>query len=88
VVLAGRHAFPVPPDHARLTIIFDLQAELIAGVVRDEADHGEPFAGWMELTRAIERGLQAARQATDAGSSSRGPSVPGVDGSDGPGGGT
>jgi hypothetical protein len=56
----------VPPDHARLTIIFDLQAEPIAGIVGDEAGHGEPFAGWMELTRAIERGLRAARQPTGA----------------------
>jgi hypothetical protein len=56
----------VPPDHARLTIIVDLQAEPIAGILRDEDGHGEPFAGWMELTRAIERGLHAARQATGA----------------------
>jgi hypothetical protein len=63
---AGGHAFSVPPDHARLTIIVDLQAEPIAGILRDEDGHGEPFAGWMELTRAIERGLHAARQATGA----------------------
>lgn len=49
------------PDHARLTIVFDLQADPIAGVVLDDEDHGEPFAGWMELTRAIERSLEAAR---------------------------
>lgn len=54
----------VPPDHARLSIVFDLQADPIAGVVRDSAGRGVPFAGWMELTRAIERALDAARHAT------------------------
>jgi hypothetical protein len=53
----------VPPDHARLSIVFDLQADPIAGVVCDIAGHGQPFAGWMELTRAIERALDAARRA-------------------------
>ena len=53
----------VPPDHARLSIDFDLQADPIAGVVCDIAGHGLPFAGWMELTRAIERSLDAARRA-------------------------
>jgi hypothetical protein len=53
----------VPPDHARLTIDFDLRADPIAGVIRDDAgDRGAPFAGWMELTRAIERALDAARR--------------------------
>jgi predicted metalloprotease len=53
----------VPPDHSRLTIVFDLQADPIAGVVCDDADdRGAPFAGWMELTRAIERALDAARR--------------------------
>ena len=58
--------FSVPPDHARLTIVFDLQADPIAGVVCDDGDRGGPFAGWMELTRAIERALDAARQARGA----------------------
>lgn len=53
----------MPPDHARLTIVFDLRAEPIAGILRGEDGQGEPFAGWMELTRAIERALRAARQA-------------------------
>lgn len=53
----------MPPDHARLTIVFDLRAEPIAGILRGEDGDGEPFAGWMELTRAIERALHAARQA-------------------------
>jgi hypothetical protein len=51
------------PDRARLTIDFDLRADPIAGVVHDASGHGEPFAGWMALTRAIERTLDAARRA-------------------------
>jgi hypothetical protein len=64
--------FLVPLDHARLTIAFDLRADPIAGVVcaadgaGGSGEHGEPFAGWMELTRVIERGLAAARQAAVA----------------------
>jgi predicted metalloprotease len=55
--------FCVPSDHARLTIVFDLQADPIAGVICDDADgQGAPFAGWMELTRAIECALNAARR--------------------------
>jgi hypothetical protein len=66
-VPAGRQSCLVPPDHARLAIVFDLSADPIAGVVhRDDAGQGEPFAGWMELTRAIERGLAAARRAAAA----------------------
>lgn len=54
--------FSVPSDRARLTIVFDLQADPIAGVICDGADDpGVPFAGWMELTRAIECALDAAR---------------------------
>jgi hypothetical protein len=57
----------VPPDYARLTIVFDLQADPIAGVVCDDAgDSGAPFAGWMEFTRAVERALDAARRAPGA----------------------
>lgn len=41
----GRHSFLVPSDYARLTIVFDLTAAPIAGVVH--ADQGEPFVGWM-----------------------------------------
>ena len=52
----------VPPDLARLSIVFDLAAEPIAGVVCDDAGQGLPFAGWMELTRTIERALAAARR--------------------------
>jgi hypothetical protein len=55
--------FSVPPDHTRLTIDFDLRADPIAGVIRDDADDRDvPFAGWMELTRAIERALDTARR--------------------------
>jgi hypothetical protein len=39
-------------DRARLTIVFDLRADPVA-----------PFAGWMELTRAIERALDTDRRA-------------------------
>lgn len=53
----------VPPDHARLSIDIDLQADPIAGVVHDNAGHGLPFAGWMELTRTIERAVAAAKRA-------------------------
>jgi hypothetical protein len=53
----------VPPDHAWLSIVFDLQADPIAGVVCDHAGHGLPFAGWMELTRTIERALDEAKHA-------------------------
>lgn len=63
------------PDHARLTIDFDLQADPIAGVVHDDGGHGEPFAGWMALTRTIERSLDAARRA-DRDSPADGPSAP------------
>jgi hypothetical protein len=57
----------VPPDHTQLTIVFDLQADPIAGVVCDDAgDAGVPFAGWMEFTRAIERALDAARRNSGA----------------------
>jgi hypothetical protein len=60
--------FSVPPDHARLTIVFDLQADPIAGVVcGDAGDSGLPFAGWMELTRTIERALDAARRPSGTG---------------------
>jgi hypothetical protein len=51
----------VLPDHARLTIVFDLRADPIAGVVYGVGERGA-FAGWMELTRTIERALDAARQ--------------------------
>lgn len=51
------------PDDVRLTIDFDLRASPIAGIVRDGRGHGEPFAGWMALTRTIERALDAARHA-------------------------
>lgn len=58
----------MPADLARLTIVFDLGADPIAGVVHAEDDGpGAPFAGWMELTRAIERGLDAARRASGTG---------------------
>jgi hypothetical protein len=63
-VRAGGSVSCVSLDHARLTIVFDLRAELITGVVCASDDgRDEPFSGWMELTRAIERGLDAAKRA-------------------------
>jgi len=60
----ARQPRPVPtPDHVRVTIDFDLRGSPIAGVMRDGRGHSEPFAGWMALTRTIERALDAARQA-------------------------
>jgi hypothetical protein len=52
------------PEYARLTVDFDLQADPIAGVVHDDGGHGQPFAGWMALTRTIELALDAARRAS------------------------
>jgi hypothetical protein len=52
----------VPPDYARVSIIFDLHADPVTGVVCDDAGPDAPFAGWMELTRAIERAIDAARR--------------------------
>jgi len=61
---SARQSRAVPtPDHVRVTIDFDLGCNPIAGVVRDGRGHSEPFAGWMALTRTIERALDAARQA-------------------------
>jgi predicted metalloprotease len=55
----------MPPEQARLTIVFDLQADPVAGVICDDAGGRDaPFAGWMELTRAIEGALNAARRAS------------------------
>jgi hypothetical protein len=56
----------VPPDFARISIVFELHADPIAGVLGDDAGRGVPFAGWMELTRAIERALDAAGRGDDA----------------------
>jgi hypothetical protein len=64
----------VPPDQARLTILFDLQASPIAGVLSDDAGgFRAPFAGWMELTGAIERALDAARRSSGTGLVPEGP---------------
>ena len=72
-----------------MTIDFDLGCNPIAGVVRDGRGHSEPFAGWMALTRTIERALDTARQAeqdivanaparSSSGDGSPSPEVPGV----------
>ena len=45
-----------------LTLEFHLSADPVAGVVRDRAGGGEPFSGWMALTRAIETALDSARR--------------------------
>lgn len=54
----------MPRDsHARLILELDLAAEPVAGVVHDAKGEGQPFAGWMALTRTIELSLDAARRA-------------------------
>jgi hypothetical protein len=60
------HRYCVPPDQARISIVFDLQTELITGVVCDSTGHSLPFSGWMELTSSIERALDDARRSPDA----------------------
>jgi hypothetical protein len=83
----------VPPRRAQLTIVFDLRADPIAGVVcdggggggggggdcGDGGDGGVPFAGWMELTRAIERALANARRSAAGDPLARGPAASGAD---------
>jgi hypothetical protein len=59
---SGEHRYFVPPDHARISIVFDLQADPLAGVVCDNADCSLPFVGWIGLTRCIERALDDARR--------------------------
>ena len=46
--------------HLRLTLDLRLEADPVAGVLRDGAAE-EPFFGWSGLTRAIELALQAHR---------------------------
>jgi hypothetical protein len=46
--------------HVRLEV--DADADPIAGVVRQDGEPVRPFAGWLELTRTIERSLETARR--------------------------
>lgn len=49
--------------HARLILELDLVADPVAGVLHDSRGDGQPFRGWMALTRTIELSLDAARRA-------------------------
>jgi hypothetical protein len=51
-----------PPSSTRLTVELELGADPVAGVVHDDRGSAEPFCGWMELARAIELHLDAARR--------------------------
>ncbi|MGH3292867.1 MAG: hypothetical protein ACRDP7_13760 [Trebonia sp.] len=63
-----------------MTIVFDLQANPIAGVLcNDAGDLVAPFAGWMGLTRTIEHALDAARRASGAELPPSDPSISGPD---------
>ncbi len=56
------HAGSVPSDRrACLTLELNVEAEPVAGVVRDASGVDAPFVGWIALTRAIELALEAAR---------------------------
>jgi hypothetical protein len=50
-----------PGSHLCLTVEFDLGADPVSGVVRSGAGDGDPFCGWMALTRTIELALASAR---------------------------
>jgi hypothetical protein len=51
--------------YARVCLEIDLDADLMAGVVRAGDGVGEQFSGWIAMTRAIEQALDAARSARD-----------------------
>ncbi|MCW2954173.1 MAG: hypothetical protein JWQ48_3343 [Conexibacter sp.] len=55
------------PPRLRLTFEFDLDTDSVSGLLRGGAGDGEPFSGWMALTRAIELQLAAARSTRPAG---------------------
>jgi hypothetical protein len=50
-----------------LSFEFDLDADPVSGVVLDGRGDGDgqPFCGWMALTREIENALDAGRRARD-----------------------
>jgi hypothetical protein len=48
-----------------LSFEFDLDADPVSGVVLDGRGDGQPFCGWMALTREIENALDAGRRARD-----------------------
>ena len=48
---------------ANLRLELNLDADPIAGCLRDEDDQSRSFSGWIELTRVIELGLADARRA-------------------------
>jgi hypothetical protein len=49
------------PRRTVLTLEIDLDAEPLRGVLRDGDGRGSAFAGWMELTLALELRLGEAR---------------------------
>jgi hypothetical protein len=51
------------PGIVSLRIEFTVDADPIAGHLHAANEEGRPFCGWIELTRAIELGLAAARRA-------------------------
>jgi hypothetical protein len=73
----------LPHSRCRLILELDLDAEPIGGVLVDDRGQGQPFSGWMALTRTIELGLGAARGSRASGpgavdgSASRPPADPG-----------
>jgi hypothetical protein len=50
------------PSRTRLTLELELDADPVRGVVHDARGGGDAFCGWMELARAIELRLEAARR--------------------------
>jgi hypothetical protein len=62
--------------HLQLELILD--ADPIAGRLQTGEQESRPFSGWIELTRAIELGLDEARRARPAHSSL--PPAPAADG--------
>ena len=50
------------PGIINFRIEFNLEADPIAGSLHAGDEDGRPFCGWIELTRAIELGLAAARR--------------------------
>jgi hypothetical protein len=71
----------MPPDsRCRLILEVDLAADPISGVLRDGSGRARPFSGWMALTRTIELGLGAARDATSPDARA----APGLDAPDRP----
>ena len=48
------------PRSTRIVLDVDSEAQPIHGFVRTESGEAEPFDGWLELTRALERLISEA----------------------------